>query len=61
LQTGSALNEYLDWPWLRNGVISLLCLHHFRRIPDAFDFFAARPAEALAAIDIQQAAGQWGG
>jgi len=35
---------------LRNVVISLLHLLHFRYIPDAFDFFAARPAEALAAI-----------
>jgi hypothetical protein len=35
---------------LRNGVISLLRLLHFRYIPDAFDFFAAHPAEALAAI-----------
>jgi predicted transposase YbfD/YdcC len=35
---------------LRNCVIALLRLLHFRFIPDAFDRFAARSSEALAAI-----------
>jgi predicted transposase YbfD/YdcC len=35
---------------LRNCVISVMRLRSFRFIPDAFDFFAARPWEALAAI-----------
>ena len=35
---------------LRNCVIGLLRLHHFRWIPDAFDYFAAHPFEALASL-----------
>jgi hypothetical protein len=35
---------------LRTCVISLLRLCQFRFIPDALDFFASRPFEALAAI-----------
>jgi predicted transposase YbfD/YdcC len=35
---------------LRNCVINLFRLHHFRYIPDGFDFFAARPFDALTAI-----------
>ena len=35
---------------LRNCVISLLHLLHFRFVPDAFDYFAARSLEALAVI-----------
>jgi predicted transposase YbfD/YdcC len=35
---------------LRNCVINLFRLHNVRYIPDGFDFFAACPAEALAAI-----------
>jgi hypothetical protein len=35
---------------LRNRVISLFHLREFRWVPDGFDFFAARPMEALAAI-----------
>jgi predicted transposase YbfD/YdcC len=35
---------------LRNCVIGLLRLRHFRWIPDAFDYFAAHPFKALATI-----------
>lgn len=35
---------------LRNCVINLVRLHDFRFIPDAFDYFAACPFEALDAI-----------
>lgn len=35
---------------LRNCVIGLLRLRHFRWIPDAFDYFAAHPFEALASL-----------
>jgi hypothetical protein len=35
---------------LRNCVINLVRLHNFRFIPDAFDYFAACPFEALDAI-----------
>jgi predicted transposase YbfD/YdcC len=35
---------------LRNCVINLFRLHHIRYIPDGFDFFAARPFDALSAI-----------
>jgi hypothetical protein len=35
---------------LRSCVINLFRLHNFPYIPDGFDFFAARPSDALAAI-----------
>jgi hypothetical protein len=35
---------------LRSCVINLFRLHNFPYIPDGFDFFAARPFDALAAI-----------
>jgi predicted transposase YbfD/YdcC len=35
---------------LRNCIINLFRLHAIRYIPDGFDYFAARPFEALAAI-----------
>lgn len=35
---------------LRNCVISLIRFHNFRFVPDAFDYFAARPFEALDTI-----------